>query len=217
MDDQTPPNMVDTREGFFAEVDRLAVTEVTGEESRVHLDLRVVDAAHKGLLNTTKDTDGTDDGHRIHDHWVAAGSARRQHTATGRKVNASEYRKLIQLGNMTIVDGPMLADACLQHRKKLIKDEIKVVSAHDALVGIAREQIKITREITPEVIDACCRPKVKDAKTVEEVVLAAKKEIEKLVLGKRSDGVIPSEEETAAILPSVEALDATIASLHFLA
>lgn len=184
---------------------KLGAAEGKGDSSRPAAAIALVDAAREGYIDE-------DDAPEMFASYVNAKAKMAAHnplvTATGydseqksAKQQVSKFRQFIKLGALPNVDAPDLLDRAAKLVKGLVASGTKCHPMFDAMLNVAREQIKTPNDtLTDEQITA----------VVSKAEPRTKDELEKLVdLYKRAvtlAGNMPSPSLDAAVSAMADAI-----------
>lgn len=180
------------RKSFLKQVEKIAETEGQGRDAKVKVFLATQEAAANGLISLDKDPHTKqDDAHVINDHYVAASGRSGQYSSvSSKKGNAAKFRTAIKLGLHGPSEGGLDASA---RAIKIIKDQsaagANIYPAFEALVAMARVQVKTDRALTDAEITESIQKQSRADKDAVEVAESIRKMLEKLITGDRPDHV----------------------------
>jgi len=205
------PNNDHRRDDLVKEVRSLGAAAAAGGDSLPMLAHHVVRAAQEGIITTVKDTDGKDDAHKLYAEYAATQSKKAVHTHTdgGTKANVSKLRKLIEFGEMPIIDPVDVMNRTKAIRDELHDKEIKLRPVYASYVEVAREQLDNPGvALSDEQIKECVSKPEAAEKTLEKELSSIHKRLEKLVTGEgglkdQSSEIIQAEEMLRSRLASM--------------
>lgn len=181
-------------------VKKLGEEAADGKDSLPKLAHAVVKAAADGVIT------GPDAGD-IYKRYAKAESSKaiHEHSAGGLKANTSKLRQLIDMGNMTTVDGVIVMDEAKQARDRMIKrasepqSGIKLKAAYPFYVDVARAQLKSDTPLSADFLEELAVKGDNAAeKSVEKELTAILKRLEALVTGEGKHGLHDEDEDTEA-------------------
>lgn len=157
-----------------ADLRKYGSAEALGTASRPTAARRLVDAAFDGLA---KEGDAETLYGEYQRGMVAVGK-KNPLTAndTSEKIQISKFRQFIKVGMLPGIDARDLMQRASDRIAAMKMAEVKVLAPFDALLNVAREQMKQTEDLlTDEQIDAAiCKPEAKTKETLDKLIAAYK-------------------------------------------
>lgn len=166
-----------------------------GKDSLPKLAHAVVKAASDGVISGS-------DAEDIYKRYAMAESnkAIHEHSVGGLKANISKLRQLIDMGNMTTVDGVEVMQAAFDARERMMQQEgVKLKAAYPFYVDVARAQLKSDTALAEDFLEELAVKGDNAAeKSVEKELTAILKRLEALVTGEGKHGLHDTDEDTEA-------------------
>lgn len=176
---------------LMKQVGKLGEEASLGRDSLPKLAHAVVKAAADGVVTG-------DDAEGIYTKYATAESKKaiHEHSAGGKKANVSKLKQLINMGEMTTIDGVEVMQAAFEARENMIAAENKVKPAYPFYVEVARAQLKTDTALSQDTLeDMVCKDEP-NAKTVEGELKRAMKILESLVTGENRDKIKDASDNT---------------------
>jgi hypothetical protein len=179
MTNATTSNIETHLSALRSKLKSLGAMEGKGSASRPEAGLRLVDAAYDGFIDE-------DDAAALYAEYVAgtAASAKNNPLVTcqgdteqkSAKQQISKFRQFIKVGMLPEVDARDVMRRAVQISKDLEAAGTKTYSRFDAMLNVAREQVKqVDTPLTDEQINACVvKPDSKEKDEVEKLIAAFK-------------------------------------------
>lgn len=176
---------------LMKQVGKLGEEASLGRDSLPKLAHAVVKAASDGVITG-------DDAEDLYNKYAAAESKKaiHEHSAGGKKANVSKLKQLINMGELTTVDGVEVMQAAFEARENMIAAEEKVKPAYPFYVEVARAQLKSDVPLSKDFLEETAVKGDAAAKTVEGELKRAMKILEALVTGENRDKIKDASENT---------------------
>lgn len=176
---------------LMKQVGKLGEEASLGRDSLPKLAHAVVKAAADGVVTG-------DDAEDLYTKYATAESRKaiHEHSAGGKKANVSKLKQLINMGEMTTIDGVEVMQAAFEAREAMIADEQKVKPAYPYYVEVARAQLKSDTALTQSFLEETACKDSPSAKTVEGELKRAMKILEALVTGENRDKIKDASDNT---------------------
>lgn len=201
----TPQNGTNagTFNDFMKDVKKFGREAAAGLDALPKLGYAVARAVATGALDPNeKDEHGNDQFHQAYHAYAAEQSSKAVHTHSqnGVKANASKLRQIGMAAAMPTCDFVSVLNRLMPKRNELAKAGDKVKAAYPAMVDAARTQRERDVDLTDDEIEAACRKKESEDKTVLKELQSIEKKLEKLITGEgelqdQSDQVIAAHEQ----------------------
>ena len=178
-------------------VTQLGYDSAAGKDALPGLASAVIQAAQGGaftaddrfdpkgnIITSNVATDGVDFAEYLYTEFTKAESKKQVHTEGGTKANISKLRQVGKMGMMTACDPLSVVQRTIATRNRIAANNPKdVLSAYPAIVKVAREQLKLDRDINDdEVAAAIMKPEAAE-KGLEEKLTQAFRILEDVIAG----------------------------------
>lgn len=176
---------------LMRQVGKLGEEASLGRDSLPKLAHAVVKAAADGVVTG-------DDAENLYTRYATAESKKaiHEHSAGGKKANVSKLKQLINMGEMTTIDGVEVMQAAFEARENVIAAEGKVKPAYPFYVEVARAQLKSDTALDGDTLEEMAARNDPNAKTVEGELKRAMKILEGLVTGENRDKIQDASDNT---------------------
>lgn len=176
---------------LMRQVGKLGEEASLGRDSLPKLAHAVVKAASDGVITGA-------DAEDLYTKYATAESKKaiHEHSAGGKKANVSKLKQLINMGEMTTVDGVEIMQAAFEARENMIAAENKVKPAYPFYVEVARAQLKTDTPLDADTLEDMACKNEPNAKTVEGELKRAAKILENLISGENRDKIKDASEHT---------------------
>lgn len=176
---------------LMRQVGKLGEEASLGRDSLPKLAHAVVKAAADGVITG-------DDAEDLYTRYATAESKKaiHEHSAGGKKANVSKLKQLINMGEMTTIDGVEVMQAAFEARENATAAENKVKPAYPFYVEVARAQLKSDTALDGDTLEEMAIRNDPNAKTVEGELKRAMKILEGLVTGENRDKIQDASDNT---------------------
>jgi ribosomal protein S17 len=204
----------DTRlEDFMKEVREWGRDEAMGKDALPKLAVAFVRAVADGVIDMTKDIDGSDGAARVYMDYVKAKTKKQVHDRTdaGLKANISKLRQIGAFAGNPKWDAVDIFNRAFTIRADHEKDDIAVKPAYAAFVDVAREQLKQDDPLTDAEIGGVVMSTTKTKEvTLEGQLAKAHKILEEIITGENKHGI---KDQSSEVLQAAECLSVRMAAL----
>lgn len=209
------PQNDNRRDNLFKQVRELGRDKTKGEDSLAKLFNALLCGSNDGFVTLDKDSDGVDDAARFYEAFIQSGQKARTYArnAESTKVQVSKLRSAVKVGAMTTCDAVVVFGTAKDLHYKAVAAGNKVRPMYQALVEIARQQLKTDRDLTDEEILECIYPAGARERTTESELKAIHHRLERLISGEAGVPFDGSEDFKATVINAEEHLRSAVAML----